>query len=124
MPTGYEREYTASVGWRIRRRVGFSTDRGDVTRFVVQLEYRVEDEWLPVVRFDHDPESERGHDVTEEGLHPDVYRDGEKYVVDEDFPRMDLKSALAYCETHVEAHALRYVRRSERWHDLHPRTNR
>lgn len=28
---------------------------------------------------DHDSASDHGHDVTDEGLHIDVYRDGEKY---------------------------------------------
>lgn len=34
-----------------------------MTRFVVQLEYRIGDEWMEVVRFDHDPESDHPHDV-------------------------------------------------------------
>ena len=45
---------------------------------MVQLEYWTDGAWQEVVRYDRDPESEMGHDVTEEGLHMDVYRDGEK----------------------------------------------
>jgi len=51
-----------------------------VTRFTVQLEYRHDDEWREVVRYDHDgTDIGGGHDVTEEGLHIDIYRDGEQY---------------------------------------------
>jgi hypothetical protein len=47
------------------RRIGYSHERGDVTRFVVQVEYRLDGDWHEVVRYDHGPASERGHDVTD-----------------------------------------------------------
>ncbi|MDL0124189.1 MULTISPECIES: hypothetical protein [Halobacterium] len=59
----------------------YSHDRGDVTRFLVQLEYRLDDTWTEVVRYDHDPKSEFGHNVTEEGLHIDIYN-AENYFHD------------------------------------------
>lgn len=59
--------------------------RGIPTRFVVQLEYRVDSEWSVVARFDHDSTGEQSHDVTEDGLHMDVYRNGEKYRVERGF---------------------------------------
>jgi hypothetical protein len=47
------------------------------------LEYLVKphpEVWETVVRYDHDAEGsdEATHDVTEDGLHIDIYRDGEK----------------------------------------------
>lgn len=75
-PRGYDREWTTQTGTTVRRRLGYSHEQGEVTRFVVQLEYLYEKEWMPVVRYDHDPMSDQGHDVTDEGLHIDVYRDG------------------------------------------------
>lgn len=71
----YDREFTATLSDRVRRRVGFDIKRGNVTRFVAQLEYFLDGEWHEVVRFDHDPASAHGHDVTTDGVHMDVYRD-------------------------------------------------
>lgn len=59
-----------------------------MTRFAGQLEYRLDEEWAEVVRFDYDPEGEQGHDVTTDGVHMDVYRDGEKVRSPEIFPPM------------------------------------
>lgn len=64
----------------------FDKSEGHVTRFVVQFERSIGDEWSEVVRFDHEPENPMGHDITEEGLHMDVYRDGDKVRVKDDFP--------------------------------------
>jgi len=77
-PREYDREFTTPLEYRVRRRIGYRHDRGEITRFVVQLEYRLDGDWAEVVRFDHDPEGTYGHDVTAEGVHIDVYRDGEK----------------------------------------------
>ena len=72
-PQDYDREFTTPLEYRVRRRLGFDTDRGDVVRFVVQLEYHYHGEWQSVVRYDHDgmDENEFAHDVTEGGLHID-----------------------------------------------------
>lgn len=77
-PREYGREYTKPLAPSLRERLGYSHERGNVTRFVVQLEYRLGGDWTEVVRYDHDPESEHGHDVEDEGLHIDVYRDGKR----------------------------------------------
>jgi len=82
-PRDYDKAYAAPQGGPVRQRVGIDLERGRVTRFVVQLEYLIDpqtDEWAVVVRYDHDAEgsAEATHDVTEEGLHIDIYRDGEK----------------------------------------------
>lgn len=92
-------------------------DRGIPRAFVVQLECRVRDSWHEVVRFDHDMDAAGGHDVREEGLHMDVYRDGEKVRVERDFPDVELTDAPAYCVDHVTTKHDHYVSRYERWLD-------
>lgn len=117
----YDREFTSMLDGRVRRRVGYSTYRGDVTRFVVQLEYRRAGSWDVIVRFDHDPESDVAHDVTNEGVHLDVYRDGEKYRSEEVFPPMPADDACTFAEEHMRNHYQRYVRRYEQWHGIENR---
>ena len=120
-PREYDREFTTPLSYRARRRIGYSHERGEVTRFVVQLEYRLDDEWVEVVRFDHDPEGEQGHDVTVEGVHMDVYRDGEKVRSPEIFPPMPTNTALTSAEGHLTQHGKRYVKRFEEWHGIRNR---
>lgn len=71
-----------------RVRVEIEKQEGIPTRFVIQLERRIDDDWHQVVRFDHNPANPMGHDLTEEGLHMDIYYDGEKVRVKDDFPRL------------------------------------
>jgi hypothetical protein len=120
-PRSYDREFTTPLHYRARRRIGYSHDHGVVTRFVVQLEYRLHGEWVEVVRFDHDPESEQGHDVTTEGVHMDVYRDGEKAQSPEIFPPMLASDALTSAEEHLTQHGERYIKRFEEWHGINDR---
>jgi hypothetical protein len=77
-PREYDRQYERPLPGPLRIRVGRDVDRGEVTRFVVQFEYAHDDGWHEVVRYDHDCEGsvEATHDVTTEGLHIDIYRDG------------------------------------------------
>lgn len=88
----------------------FSTRRGDVTRFVVQLEYGADDEfywpsecdhWRPVARFDHNPESPDGHDIREEGLHLDIYTGNDEYERTWDFPDVRVNEAPRWCEQYL-----------------------
>ena len=110
---------------RIRREL--ETERGEVVRFVAQLEYDVQatpsggntPDWRPVARFDHDSNAEHGHDVAEEGPHLDLYKDGEKHKVLDNFPPIPLSRAFRYCEEYLKRHADRYLEQFERWHDLH-----
>jgi len=120
-PRDYEREFTTPLDYRARRRIGYSHNRGAVTRFVVQLEYRLQGEWVEVVRFDHDPEAEQGHDVTTEGVHIDVYRNGEKVRSPEIFPPMPANDALTSAEEHLTQHGERYIKRFEEWHGIRNR---
>lgn len=117
-PREYDREFTTPLTHRTRRRMGYSHERGVVTRFVVQLEYRLDSEYQEVVRFDHDLSNSEGHDVTDEGLHLDVYRCGEKVRVEQVFPPMPAAKALTFAEEHLREHAQRYVERFEEWHGI------
>lgn len=117
-PRPYDREFTTAVGHRVRRRIGYSHDHGEVTRFVVQLEYRLAGAWTPIVRYDHDPESDHGHDVTEEGLHIDVYRDGEKYRAEYVAPPMPAGVSLDFAEDHLAENTQRFIERFEEWHEI------
>ena len=47
-----------------------------------------------MVRYDHDPASEFGHDATEEGLHIDVYRDGEQNNLEGFTTRLDARTGI------------------------------
>ena len=69
-----------------------------MTRFVVQLEYRFNNDWREIVRFDHDPTGDHAHDVTKDGVHMDVYRDGKKRRSAEVFPPMPASDGLTFAE--------------------------
>ena len=110
--------YTDWIEWP-HARLRFVLDtNGTPSRFFIQLEYRVEDEWEPVVHFDHNPAAPDGHDITAEGLHMDIYRDGEQYRTKTDFPPVQLSVAPDYCETYIRKNADRLLRRYEQWHNL------
>lgn len=115
-PGQYDHERTTATGDRTRHRLGITTDRGGVTRFVVQLEYFLEDEWAIVVRYDHDVAGEATHDVTEEGLHIDVYRDGEKHATEYIAGPLPAGVALDFAEDHLAENAEHFVKRFEEWH--------
>lgn len=119
---------SAWIRWpyaRIRRELG--TERGDVIQFVAQLEYNIqatpagdnEPEWRTVARFDHNKDTQHGHDIGEEGLHLDLYKDEEKHKVIDGFKPVPLSRAFRYCEEYLTRHADRFLEQFERWHDLH-----
>ena len=122
-PRDYDREFTAHVAHRTRYRFGITTDRGTVTRFVLQLEYLLDpatDEWGEVVRYDHDSRgsSEASHDVTVDGLHIDVYREGDKITSNELTPPLPANEALDRAEEHLKQNAEGYIKRFEAWHSI------
>lgn len=117
-PREYDREFTTPIAYRVRRRIGYSHDRGRVTRFVVQLEYLVDGEWKEMIRFDHDPDSDFGHDVTRNGVHMDVFREGEKIRSEEVFPPMDPTDALTFAEEHLNQHGKQYIERYKAWLEI------
>lgn len=110
---------------RIRREI--DTERGEIQRFVYQLEYDIaatpagthEPDWRTVARFDHNVSPTQGHDIRVEGLHLDLYRDGRKYRVKTGFPPIPLSRAPDYCEWWLEEQADRVLEQFERWHDLY-----
>jgi len=108
---------------RVQLRVAFSTDRGEVTNFVAQLEYWLDGTWQEVVRYDHDRDTPGGHDVTEEGLHRDVYRDGKKVREEQVTLSISAAEGFNYAEDDLRENAERYVRRFERWHNITGRAN-
>jgi len=122
-PREYDREWTVPIGESARRRVAVSTSSGDVVRFVVQLEYRHDDDWQPVVRYDHDAggAAEAAHDVAEEGLHIDIYRDGEKDATEFVTGPLPAGVALDHAEDHLSQNLERYLRRYEKWHGIRSR---
>ena len=109
---------------RIRRII--EAQDGTVTRFVYQLEYDVAatpvgthtPDWKQVARFDHNTDPSVGHDIRKDGLHMDLYRNGEKYRVVTSFPSVPLSLAPAYCEHYLEEHAPTLLKQFEYWHDL------
>jgi hypothetical protein len=48
----------------------------------------------------------------------DIYRDGEQYLVRQDFPPVKLSRAPAYCVSYIKTEADRLLRRFEQWHNL------
>lgn len=110
---------------RIRRELDVS--RGVPIRFVYQLEYDLEatsdgrppHDWRTVARFDHATDGH--HDVREEGLHLDVYRDGEKYRTTYDFPDVRIGYAPTFCERYLLENAETLLERFEQWHGVQTR---
>ena len=82
----------------------------------MQLEYRLRSAWEVVVRYDHDADGETAHDVTEEGLHIDIYRDGQKHATEYIAGPIPAGIALDMAEDHLAENLERFVRRFERWH--------
>jgi hypothetical protein len=119
-PREYDREYRRPLSGPTQIRVGFDRDKKDVTRFVVQLEYHHHNQWKPVVRYDHDKSanSRHSHDVTKEGLHIDIFRDGEKYATEYIAPAQSGAMALNRVEDHLANNLQRFINRYERWHGL------
>jgi len=124
-PREYDREYLKALSHEAQVRVGHTIIAGEVRRFMIQLECHIADEWHPVVRFDHDGtgEAEHAHDVTEEGVHMDVYRSGEKERVEEIFPPLPGAQALTHAEEHISMYAEHYITRYKKWHRTDTESN-
>lgn len=120
-PREYDREYETPISHRARKRLGYDRSGDELTRFVVQLEYEVDGDWYPVVRYDHDVESEFGHDVHEEGIHIDIYRDSEKFRTEYVAPPMPPTVALDRAEDHLANNLEGFIRRFEQWHEIRDR---
>ncbi|HET7325483.1 MAG TPA: hypothetical protein VFJ06_14240 [Halococcus sp.] len=122
----YDVEYPKHIGiLGARLHIGHSRDSGEVTAFFVQLEYQLENdsaageagEWVEVVRSDHHSTSAGGHDVRCEGVHLDVYRDGEKDHTEQltgPIPQVDV--AFDVAEEQITDDAEQYINRFKQWH--------
>jgi hypothetical protein len=108
---------------RVQIRTAFSTERGEVTRFMIQLEYWLEGDWREVVRYDHDRDAAGGHDITEEGLHRDSYRDGEKIRSKDVSPPIPANGGFDAAEEDLRENAEGFIKRFEKWHGVKDRSD-
>lgn len=85
-------------------------------RFLVQIEYHHEDEWLPVARFDHDAEGPRYRNVELVGLHLDLYHPhcGQIAKITNWEPQ-PANEAMADAEDYIRMEAERLIRRFAAW---------
>jgi len=91
-------DYVVVLDDGIRKRHMHETERGQVTRFAVQLELRIGVVWMPVIRYDN------AHGFT----HKDIYsRDGS--VVKEGLD-LGIDSALTYGDWDINENWEQYVR--------------
>jgi len=122
-PHEYDCEYRRPLPGPIQVRIGHTTVRGDVRRFFVQLEYRFDETWHEVVRYDHDPAApeEMRHDVTKEGLHMDIYREDEKVDIERVSPPLPSDRAFNRAEEHLTEQLERIIKRFEEWHEIRRR---
>jgi hypothetical protein len=108
-----------------RVRVALDRDRSPspsaIGRFMIQLEYLPEGDdpvdesnWLEVVRSDHGPGAGE-HDVTDEGVHLDVYRSGTKIGTDQLAGPMSPTNGFDRAEEHIRETAEAYVNRYRQW---------
>lgn len=99
---------------RIRLFLGRLPGEG-LTRFRVQLEHHVVDEWQQIVGSAHNPNAETGHDVTAEGVHLDIYRDGERVDREQLFDPTTPSNALDIADDHIKENYEQYVRDYRQW---------
>lgn len=110
------------VGPETRIAVTINTDQGSVESFFVAYEYRLAGSWETVARFDHDPNALYGHDIEAEGLHMDLYKQGQKYrVVRSKFPHVPVNDAPRYCIEYIKRNHEALIERFERWHNVNHR---
>jgi hypothetical protein len=108
---------------RVQLRTRFTTERGTVSRFMIQLEYWLDGDWREVVRYDHDRDATGGHDITTDGLHRDIYRNGEKHRVEQVTGPMPANEGFNAAEEDLHDNAETYIRRFESWHGIKNGTN-
>ena len=105
-----------SLTHQTRLRLFLSRVPGEgLTRFRVQLEHHVVDEWQQIVDSDHNPASDVGHDATEEGVHLDVYRGGDRIDRTQLFGSTTPENALTIADDHIKENYERYVRDYRQW---------
>ena len=117
-----DRAYEIPVSGRAQIRTELGITRGDVDWFMVQLEYNEQpspledDDWQPVARFDHHPHMSWGHDIEKEGLHCDIYENGERAEREYYYYDFPVNDAPEWCEDHLKMYAGFYLDQYEVWH--------
>jgi hypothetical protein len=112
------------VTWDPKTRIcaNINAQEGNVADFLVAYEYKLRGSWETVAQFDHDPDSRYGHDISQEGLHMDLYREGQKYrVVRSKFPYVPVEQAPRYCVEYIKHNHENLIERFERWHNVNRR---
>jgi hypothetical protein len=111
-PSGFDRQYVLPTSHeRCRIWLGLDVYRGDVQRFLVQLQRAPRGDrrvWTQIARVDHNPTGLDGHDLQTEGIHVDVVlEDGTEWTA---FPeaspvRRDLGAVINNAKLYFRRHA-------------------
>jgi hypothetical protein len=99
-----ETSYEVLLDTEIRLRIGFTRDRNEIKGFVVQLEYFVDEQWYPVIRYD----------TTHQFAHCDILRpDGSQEK--QPMPIRNYNEALTYAQKDIMVNFRRYCARFKEW---------
>lgn len=71
----------------------------------------------------HDRDAPGGHDITEEGLHRDVYRDGEKIRSEDVSPPIPANEGFDAAEEDLRENVEGAIKRFEKWHGVKDRSD-
>lgn len=109
----------------LRLRFTLSREEGQVSSFLIQLEYNGEmipkdiGGWCPIARFDHNPDAVDGHDVAAEGLHLDLLDPSDtKHDVKRGFEQVDIADCPEYCEGYLLCYATYFAAEFEKRNGL------
>ena len=114
----YEREWPTKRGLPpfSRLRIGLTTRAGTPVRFLVQLEYWHNGDWMTVARFDHDADGPAYRNVEQAGLHLDLYHPVEgQFTKLTRWPPQPANEAMGDAEEYLREEAEQLIRRFERW---------
>lgn len=101
-----ETSYEVMLDKEIRLRVQFTRERNQITAFVVQLEYFINEKWHPVIRYD----------TSHQFAHCNILRpDGSQ--MKQPMPVTGYNEALTYAQTDIMANFRRYSARYKEWFD-------
>ena len=101
-----ETSYVLALEKEVQLRIKFVRERNQITFFIVQLEYYINNHWYPVVRYD------TAHDFA----HCDILMpDGSQEK--KTMPVSNFNEALTYAQQDIMANYQRYCKRFEEWHN-------
>ena len=113
----FEHTPTSSVGPNTRIRLGIDSEKGDLKRFLAQLEHDFGEGYETIARSDHNPPVSDGHDVTEEGTHIDFVREGEKVDTEIISDPVSAGKGLRKAQDYLNNHAQELISEAEEWKD-------